>query len=372
MINGKIRVAQIIGRVCNGGVEAMINSIFEHIDHNQVTFDFFVESTSLIINRERIEKLGGRIIEIPSYKSLFKFKKALKTNFENNNYDIVHSNLNTLSFIVLKVAKKCGIQVRIAHAHSTTNKKEKIRHLIKNILKHKSKKYATHYFACSEKAGRWQFSDKTFNEGKVQIIDNAIDVNKFSFNLNKRSQIRYLLNIKENEQIIGHIGRFDLQKNHDFLLDVFKCLQKSNKNIRLLLIGDGDLKPLIENRVQKEHISGVIFTGCVSNTSDYYNAMDCFVLTSLYEGLPVVGVEAQANGLKCFFSDQVTPEAKLIDTTEFIALSDSCEVWANRLKDYFLDSKRSNQPIPNCYNIDFIANKVLQLYKSFLSNKQKD
>ena len=172
-----IRVAQIIGKAINGGTEAFAMNYYTHIDRSKVQFDFFVESTSKIIDRELIESLGGRVVIIPSYKNPFNYIKILTKLFKDGNYDIVHSNMNALSVFTLRAAKKAGVPIRIAHSHSTSNKKEWKKTIIKNLLKPLSKIYATHYFACSELAGRWLFGNKTFDKGQVKVINNAIELN---------------------------------------------------------------------------------------------------------------------------------------------------------------------------------------------------
>lgn len=326
-----IRVAQVIGIANNGGVESVIINYYLHLDHSKVQFDFFVESTSNIISREKIEALGGKIVIIPSYKNPFKYMRVLKKLFKEGKYDIVHSNMNTLSVFALRAAKKAGIKVRIAHSHSTTNKKEWKKNLLKMVLRPFSKVYATDYFACSKLAGEWLFGKKTMKKGKVTVINNAIELDRFAFNQDVRNKMREELGLSE-KFVIGHIGRFMPQKNHSYLIDVFSKVQEKNDNARLLLLGDG---PLFNEVVDKVKTLGlldkVIFVGNQKYPEKYYQTMDCFVMTSLYEGLPVVAVEAQANGLKCYLSSEMTKETKILDTTEFLALSDGVEKWSNTI-----------------------------------------
>ena len=305
-MSGPIRVAQIIGVACNGGVESVIMNYYRNIDKTKVQFDFLVESESKIINKEEIESMGGRVVIIPSYKKLFKYNKELKRIFKENNYDIVHSNMNTLSMFPLRVAKKCGVKVRIAHSHSTSNKKEFLRNLLKNILRRFSKDYATHYFACGELAGRYQFGNKTYDQGKVTIIKNAIDVEKFAYNQEERNKIRKNLNL-EDKFVIGHVGRFVKQKNHMFLIDVFNEVVKENKKAVLLLVGDGPLQKEIENKIANLKLKDT------NDTAPLYSAMDVFVFPSLYEGLGMVLVEAQIAKLKCVYSQNVPDEAVIGD-----------------------------------------------------------
>ena len=366
-----IRVAQIIGKASEGGVESMIMNLYRNIDHSKVVFDFFVENTSVVIDEKEINSYGGKVVIVPQYKHLFKFKKCLKENFEKGNYDIVHSNMNALSFISLKAAKKCGIKHRICHSHSTSNKKEFLRHVLKSILKVFSKKYATDLFACSEKAGRWLYGNKVYDEGKVTIINNGIDLEKFKYNSNIRNKIRSELNLSEDTFVIGHIGRFMKQKNHDFLLDVYKQVKEKNNKVCLLLLGSGPLLEQIKTRVESESIRNVIFIAPTSRPFDYYQAMDCFVLPSLYEGLPVVGVEAQANGLTCLFSSEVTKEVDLLNSTQFISLG-NIDDWVNALLNCSNHMpKRNSTGNLTTFDIKNVAINLENKYVQIINNEVK-
>lgn len=326
-----IRVAQIIGKAINGGTESFAMNYYSHIDRSKVQFDFFVESTSKIIDREKIDSLGGRVVLIPSYTHIFKYIKTLKKLFKDGGYDIVHSNMNALSVFALYAAKKAGVKIRIAHSHSTTNKKEHLRNFIKNILRLFSKKYATHYFACSELAGRWLFGDKTFDEGKVTVINNAIELERYKFNEQTRDTLRTQYGLT-NQFVIGHIGRFMSQKNHTFLIDIFNEVQKHRTDARLLLIGDGPLYDEIVNKVHTLNLDDkVILTGVKQNASDYYNAMDIFVFPSLYEGFGMVLIEAQANGLPCVASTEIPREVNIAGQVDFVDLDDAAEFWAKHI-----------------------------------------
>ena len=327
-----VHIAQIMGKWIGGGVESVIMNYYENIDRTKFQFDFICDEGSTNIPYEKIEKLGGKVILVPPYQELFKYIKTLKKIFKENNYKIVHSNINTLSVFPLYAAKKVGVPVRIAHSHSTSNKKEWKKNAVKNILRPFSKRNANVYFACSELAARYLFGNKTFEEGKVTIINNAINLEKFKFNQGKREKLRKELKIKDDEFVVGHIGRFVSQKNHTFLIDIFNELRKENNKAVLLLIGQGPLQDQIKEKVRELGIEdSVRFAGQVDNASDYYNAMDVFVLPSLYEGLPVVGVEAQANGLQCYFSTDMTKETKVLKKTKFISLNEGAKKWAKNI-----------------------------------------
>ncbi len=310
--NKIIRIAQIVGSMNSGGVESMVMNYYRHIDRTKIQFDFIVLEGSTHIPDQEIKSLGGRIFIVPSYKHIFAYRKALNKLFTENHYDIVHSHVNSLSVFPLSVAKKAGVKVRIAHSHSTTNKKEHLRNFIKNILRLFSKKYATHYFACSELAGRWLFGDKTFDKGLVTIINNAIDLEKFAFNEQTRDIIRAEYGLKD-KFVIGHIGRFMSQKNHELLLEAFADVKKERQEAVLLLLGDGPLFEDMKNKAKELGVAdSVVFAGVKDNANEYYSAMDLFVLPSLYEGLGMVLIEAQANGLKSLASASVPKAAMVI------------------------------------------------------------
>ena len=221
--NEPIRVAHIIGKMVGGGVESFILTYYKNIDTSKVQFDFIIDEDSKYVPKEEIEKLGGKIIVVPPYQKLFKYIKELSKILKNNNYKIVHSHLNSLSIFPLSVAKLVGVKIRIAHSHSTTNKVEHLRNIIKSVLKPFSKTFANKYFACTEHAGRWLFGNNTFDKGNVKIISNAIDVSKFEYNIDVRQALRKELNL-EGKFVVGHVGRFVTQKNHEFVLKVFTSL----------------------------------------------------------------------------------------------------------------------------------------------------
>ena len=363
-----IRIAHIIGKWLGGGVESVVMNYYRYIDKNKIQFDFICDSDSTNIPYEEIKELGGRVILVPPYQHIFKYDRELSKIFKENNYKIVHSHINTLSIFPLRIAKKCGIPVRIAHSHSTTNKKEWKKNLIKQILRPFSKIYATDYFACSELAGRWLFGNKEFYKGNVYILNNAIDIEKFKYDENTRKEVRKELNIADNTLVIGHIGRFVPQKNHTFLIDIFNEVHKEKPNSLLLLVGQGPLQEIIKEKVKKLGLDGsVIFLGQRKDANRLYQAMDVFVLPSLYEGLPVVGIEAQASGLFCVFSDSMTKETKVLDSSEFISLNDSLDVWKEHvLMENKLNRKNTIELMQNRgYDIEIEKEKLSEKYYKY-------
>lgn len=368
--NQTIRVAQIIGKWLGGGVESVVMNYYRNIDKSKIQFDFICDEDSTNIPRAEIESMGGRIILIPPYQKVFKYQKELKRVLKEEKYKIVHSHINALSVFPLRAAKKAGVPVRIAHSHSTTNKKEWKKNLLKMALKPFSKVYATDYFACTEHAGRWLFGDKEFDKGNVYVLNNAIDLDKFKYDEQVRIAKRKELGIDDNTIVIGHAGRFVAQKNHEFIIDVFNEVHKENKNTKLMLIGKGPLEEQIKEKVkQYELTEAVMFLGQrPEDIHELYQAMDVFLFPSLYEGLGMVAIEAQCSGLPCICSTEVPKIAKVTDNVEFIDLTENVEKWTkeillhvnnDRKKDYIEQAEKCG------YNIKSEVKKLEKKYLIF-------
>lgn len=361
-----IRIAQIIGKWVGGGVEAVVMNYYRHINREKVQFDFFCDEDSTNIPYDEIKSLGGKVIIIPPYQKINKYVKELTKLLKEGNYKIVHSHINALSVFSLYCAKKAGVPVRIAHSHSTTNKKEWKKNLLKQVLRPFSKLFATDYFCCSELAGRWLFGNKAYNKGRVYLLNNAIDLDKFKYDEKIRKEKRKELNITDNQLVIGHIGRFVAQKNHTFLIDIFNEIYKENINSVLVLAGQGPLMDEIKNKVNNLGLTNnVKFLGQRNDANELYQAFDIFCLPSLYEGLPVVGVEAQASGLLCILSDDMTKETKVLETTIFLSLSQNAKDWGlEALKNYngYVRKDTTNEITNNGFNIKEEGKKLEKKY----------
>lgn len=375
-MNKKIlRVVHIIGKVEMGGVQAVVMNYYRNIDKTKVQFDFIIDGYNETPIDKEIESMGGKVYKIEPYeKNIFKNMLQCYKIFKTNKYTIVHCHLNTLSVFPLFVAWICKIKIRICHNHSTAAKGEGKKNLIKYILLPFSKLFATHYCACSELSGRWIFGNNFYNKGKVKLIKNAIDINKYSYNKSVRDKKREQMNLN-NKFVIGHVGRFVFSKNHNFLIDIFNEAYKINNNLILVLIGDGQLKNQIQYKVKKLGLKdNILFLGNRFDVPELMQAMDLFLLPSFYEGLPVVGIEAQAAGLKCIFSDSITYETKITDLVEFISLNKSSKYWANQIIKYSNGYNRENTDIrikKARYEIKIAAHNLLLWYKKLLYNFPK-
>lgn len=367
-----IRILYINGGIMDlGGISSYMMNYYRNIDRDKVQIDFVVHGFEKGVYDDEIINMGGNIYNIPiKSKDYFGNIKALKEIFANNRYKIVHSHMDAMGIIPLKLAKKYNIPVRISHSHNTQHlTNNKIKFILNEYARKNLYKYSTHMFACSEKAGRWMFGDKLFDRGMVRIIYNAIDIDKFKFDKLKRDKIRKELSIG-NDFIIGHVGRFDHQKNHLFLLRLFKKVLDKIENAKLILVGDGALKNIIEKEIIDLGIEKqVILLGARPDVNTLYNVFDMFMLPSLFEGLPVVGIEAQINGLDCLFSTNVPDEIDISNNSYFEDLDSDFLKWSNIIiniyKNYNIETRGNldyTKKSYENYNINISAKKLEEYY----------
>ena len=371
--NKPIRIAHVIGKLNAAGVEAVVNNYYRNIDHTKYQFDYFIDSDGECQPPQELIDMGARYYVIPPYQHLFKHVKTLTKYFKENNYKIVHSGMNTLAPISLFCAWRAGVPIRINHNHSTAGKGEIKRNLMKYSLRPFAKCFATHFAACSRYAGEWLFGKKMMGRGKVKIFNNAIDVNKFKYDEKIRNDVRKELSI-ENKFVIGHVGRFMHQKNHNFLINLFKQVHDKDNETILLLIGIGELMNDIKEKVRQLGLQNdVLFLGARNDVNRIYQAMDIFVLPSYYEGLPVVGVEAQAAGIPCVFSNQMTKETVIIPETKMKRLDDDKKKWVRViLKSRNIKKRDTSKEIANAgFDIKLEAKKMEKYYTSLLRNLKR-
>ena len=326
-----IRVLHVIGIMNRGGAETMIMNLYRHIDRSKVQFNFVENSSEPAAFDEEILSLGGRIYRCPHYngKNHFTYVKWWNDFFEAHpkEYPIVHGHLGSTAAIYLSIAKKYGAYA-IAHSHSSGTD-HSLRSYLYQMMSYNTRNVADYFFACSEAAGKDRFGRKVISGDHYAVLNNAIDVNRFSYNPSVRKAVRDELGIGQNQLVVGQIGRYTKEKNHEFILKVFSELKKMDSNARLLMIGDGPLHTQIMQAAEQSGLSSdVIFTGVRSDVERLVQAMDVFILPSLYEGLGIVVIEAQAAGLPCCVSDVVPSEAVLTDLVERRPLADGADAWA--------------------------------------------
>lgn len=361
-----IRILHVVSKLSlNSGVMNVIMNYYRHTDRTKIQFDFLYFEERNPDFKDEIKNLGGNIFSVnkPSLKHIYRTYKEFNFFLSNNyaKYTAVHLHEVYLVHFISYFCKKYGIKHLITHAHTT-----KYSDNPKNALRNRMmclglKKSATDYFACSKAAGEFYYGKEAVDSGLVKVIPNAIDLEKYKFNKVIRDKVRKELKL-ENKFVVGHIGRMSPQKNQMFLLKVFAEVKKSKNNAVLLMVGDGPLRPKIENEIKKLGLkNSVILLGVRNDVPNLLMAMDLFLLPSLYEGLPVVCVEAQATGLRCVLSDNITKEVDF-GLCEFVGLNENINAWSNIIdvnglknRDYFSENIES-------YNIRKCVKKLENLY----------
>lgn len=346
-----------------GGVETVIMNYYRNIDKKKIQFDFLY-NTEKIAYEEEITKIGGKTFKItPRAKSIRKYKLDMKNFFKNHSkdYDAIWVNLCILSNIDwLKYAKKYGIRIRIIHSHNSKNMTSKLKYILHKINKHFLKKYATNFWACSNEAGKWFYSKSIMKSNNYKIINNAIDIEEYKFNSTTREEYRKKMGI-ENKLVIGHIGRMHFQKNHEFLINIFYEINKINENTHLLLIGTGPEEEKIKEKVKMLNLEkNISFLGMRKDIKNLFQAMDVFLFPSLFEGLPLVLVEAQANGIDIYASKEgIPPNAKMSENFEFVSLRQQAMEWAKLILSKTHKRENNRESIKKCgYDIKEEAKKV--------------
>ncbi len=340
-----IRVLQIIRTMNVGGAETFIMNVYRNIDREKVQFDFLVNNKGVF--DEEIKKMGGKIFYIDYITEVgqLRYKRLLSSFFkEHNEYQIIHSHIDQVSGIILEVAKKEGISNRIAHSHSTRNTNNILGKIYKSYLQGKINKNATMLLACGIDAAKWLYKKEW---KKSIIINNGIDIEKYKFSVDKRNKIREQLQVKENVDIIGHVGRFSKVKNQKFLIKVYKQYQKKNPNSLLIMVGIGEEKKKIETLVKKYGLERKVkFLGLRQDTDAIYSAMDYMVFPSLYEGISIALIEAQISGLKIFASDTIDKDTDISNNITWLSINDNPVVWSEEI----LNSRRQR----NLDDINFL------------------
>ncbi len=317
----KIRVAQIIGNSSCGGVISCLMNYYRYIDRDRVQFAFFTYGPSGY--DDEIRQLGGEVVYFPQ---VFDFFKSIKTLTEKlKGFDAVHVHMTTLSFVGLLAAKKAGVKVRVCHSHSTTDSKDGIKRYIKDVLRYPSRIFATDEMGCSERSNRWLFGKRS----DAVVLHNAIDLDRF-VPCKNRAALRKKMGLGDNF-VYGFIGRFETQKNVPFLIKAFSIVAKKQPESKLVLVGDGTQRPKIEEMIREFGLTGrVLILPDNPRVERYYSLFDLFVLPSIFEGLPLVAVEAQAMRLPCLLSDHITTETAVGGVCVFAPI-DKPEQWAESM-----------------------------------------
>ena len=343
------------------GINSVILNYYRAMDKNDMQIDFVMITQPYEEIKKEISDNGGKIYVIHGRsRNPLSYVKQLFKIVKDGQYDIVHAHGNscTLAFEMI-AAKIGGARVRIPHSHNS-NCKHKAMH---TLLKPFFNRYYTHGFACGEKAGEWLYGKRKFT-----IINNGINLKNYLFSQQTRDMYRKKLNLID-KKVIGHVGNFIPRKNDLFLIDIFAELYKMDSSYRLLTIGDGKLKQEVQEKVAGIGLEeAVIFTGLRDDVPELMQAMDIFVLPSIFEGLPLTLIEAQSAGLPCVVSDKVSNEVKITDLVEFISIDKSAAEWVKRIQIIsIVDRKNTSEDIKTKiasagYSIDDNAKYLKKLY----------
>ncbi len=327
-----IRILHVIGIMNRGGAETMIMNLYRNVDRTKVQFDFVENTSEKAIFDDEILALGGCIYNCPHYngKNHFEYKKWWNDFFKEHKgeYKIIHGHLGSTASIYLKIAKKYGL-CTIAHSHNTIMKKD-LNNLIYKVYSYPTRFIADYFFTCSYVAGVSRFGKKIANDSnRCYLLKNSVETKKFLYDKDVRDQVRKEFDVQD-KIVIGHVGRFNVQKNHVFLIDIFKKFYEKNKNTVLFLLGDGEEKEKILEKVKNlDLVDCVRFLGVRNDVNKIMQCMDVMLFPSLFEGLPVTIIEAQASSLPCVLSDTITKECKITENVEFLSLKADVDTWSN-------------------------------------------
>lgn len=366
-----VRILNVTRVFKAAGIESFIMNMYRNIDRSKVQFDFFVMSNEDSCYDEEIQLLGGNkyMINVKANNTFIRIQKEAKVLYEflcEHEYKVIHIHYTTpLRAPYLLAAKKAGVPVRIYHSHSAeVSGKNRMKLFIYDYFRQKISMWGTDFFACSKAAATWMFTEKLIDSGNVKVIPNGIDCNRFRFRENVRDEVRKRLAL-EDSYVIIHTGRFLEQKNHKFIIEVFKELKKKETNAKLLLLGTGDLLEDIKLQVKSSGLEkDVVFLGVKTEVECYLCAADCYIMPSLYEGLPVAAVEAQCAGLPCVLSENITEEVVLRENVSFLSLDTPISEWRDEVIKYKNIPRKdgSCDVAASGYDVQNVANELQKLY----------
>lgn len=368
-----IRVLQYIGSLNVGGSQSMIMEIYRKIDKSKIQFDFIIDRKNENFYEAEIIKLGGKVYKFNNYLNginLNSFKKEWNIFLkEHSEYKIIHCHVRSVASIVLKIAKKNGLKT-ICHSHSTSNGKG-VKALGKRILQMRIPRYSDYMFACSKESAIWLYGKEYYENRKCTIINNAIDSQKYIFNEKIRKKKRKELGL-ENKIVLGQVGRIEKVKNQEFSLYLLKELIKDNKDYFLLMIGNGSMKSFINEKIKELNLEhNTIILENRKDVNELMQAMDIYIMPSLWEGLPISLIEAQATDLPCLISKNIS--AGIIDCKRVkqLEISDNYKEWINAVKNISICERKDRSNLIKENNFDICANinRIENIYQNLWEEK---
>ena len=360
-----IRILQVLGKLNRGGAEAMIMELYRHVDRNLVQFDFVEHTDEICAYEDEIKALGGTIYRFPRYRGYnhLDYTTKWKQFFEQHKeYQVVHCHIRSTASLICKIAKRQGRHT-IVHSHNTNNGGG-LSAFVKKLLQKNITGHADYLFACSSEAGRWLFGKQIEKNDRFRLFHNAVDSKKFAYSETSRVSAREALGLDDDALVVGTVGRLTEQKNPYGILDIIERLHQVKPEAKMLWIGTGELAADIQQKIQEKSLSNVVLMlGARSDVASLMQAMDVFILPSFWEGLPVVGIEAQAAGLPSLLSDQISPEVVITDCCKQIPL-EPLDRWVQEILEA---SSKPHKPmqaeiVAAGYDIDDTSKMLQDLY----------
>lgn len=360
------RILCLISCMNAGGAETFLMKLYRQMDKSQYQLDFCINVKEKCFYEDEILSMGGRIFRIPSKSENRKeFARQLTELIQKEGYtSVLRITSNAMGFMDLKIAKKAGAKICAARSSNSSDGKGWKPWLAHRMGKLLYGKYVDVKFAPSDLAAIYTFGQKAYDQGKVTILHNAVDLDVFSYSDEGRTAIRQELGVDADTVLVGHVGRFDPQKNHGQLLDIYAEIAKKQPQSKLLLVGQGKLQDQTREKAKALGIADrVIFAGVRSDIPRVLSAMDVFVFPSLYEGMPNTVIEAQATGLPCIIADTITREADITGLVQYLSLETSAGQWADRALEAAKQPRRDTHGdfIRNKYDIQSIADEFVSL-----------
>lgn len=361
-----IRVLHVLGGLNLGGAETMVMNLYRAIDRTKIQFDFIIHLQQEQAYEKEVLSYGGKIYRFPAFngKNILEERKLWKQFFsEHKEYKILHSHVRSYAAVYIPIAHEYGVKT-IIHSHSTSNGKGMIS-LVKKIMQYPLRYQADYFFGCSKEAGQWLFGEKIVKNGNYHILKNAIDIKKYYLKSDIRVTYRKELNANDDTVVFVNIGRMHESKNHIFLLEVYKEIRKLIANSILVLVGEGELKGVIEKKIIDLDIrNSVRMLGARKDVPNLLQAADCFLFPSIWEGLPVTVVEAQAAGLPCFVSKTVTKEVNISELVTNLPIDQGTKPWVENICNSSLKRKDVTEEIKRAgFDIRSSTNWITDFYK---------
>lgn len=366
----KIKVLMLVPNLfVANGVASFVMNYLRNLNHDEVQVDIASYKEGDSVYYAEVEAAGGKMFFLPGIKNLPEHVKVCNKILSDGRYDIIHDNTLHISIPMMWCAKKAGVPVRILHSHNSKMGETPAKAFRNRFFLPVLRSLATNYAACSQLAGRAMFEDQGFT-----VIPNVIQTEKYRFDPTMRKSVRQKMNATD-KFVVGTVGRLAEQKNPFFAIDVFKCLLKNVPNAEYWWVGSGPLEKSVQDYVNQKGLSeNVRLLGSRDDVTSLYQGMDVFFLPSLFEGLSIVTVEAQAMGLPCVVSDVIPPEAEYTELLKRCSLQDSIEAWVEKIRNTQIkktERKQYQEYLSESVFSDVgCGNRLKKIYERCLSEKE--